>query len=364
MKRTALYELHKKSGAKMVEFAGWEMPLQYVGLRKEHITVRSSVGIFDVSHMGEIEITGTDSTDFCQYLSSNNLKNIESGQAQYTLLCNKNGGVVDDVIFYKYSDEQYLICVNASNTEKDFVWINKVGRECYFNIEIKDVSPGYAQIAVQGPNSVNLVADLLGEGIKNIKRFNFSKLKWNNINLMIARTGYTGEEGYEIFLDWDKGPELWIELIKSGHDFDVGPCGLGCRDTLRIEAGYPLYGHEIDDTTNPLEAGLGRFVKLDSDDFVGKNRIIESVESGNNRELIAFVVVDTGIPRQGYDILCGEDIIGKVTSGTHSPSLNKPIGMGLVKRNYDKNNLCIDIRNKKRRIELVNIPFYKKNNRS
>ncbi len=364
MKKTAQYDLHKKSGAKLVEFAGWEMPVEYEGLRKEHLAVRSSVGMFDVSHMGEIEISGPDSTDLSQYLSSNDLRNIQPGQAQYGLLCNENGGVVDDVIFYKFTDERYIICVNASNTERDFKWIKQVRQKYNFKSDVKDDSPSYSQIAIQGPKSADLLEQILGVDIKNIKRFRFSELEWENANLIVARTGYTGEDGFEIFLDWDKGPKLWGRLINEGFDFNIMPCGLGCRDTLRIEAGYPLYGHEIDEFTNPLEAGLGRFVKLDSDDFIGKSRIMESISSGNNRELIGFVMIDSGIPRQGYNILNGEDLIGKVTSGTYSPSLNKPIGMGLVKSKYDKNILCIDIRNKKRKIELVNIPFYKKNNRS
>jgi aminomethyltransferase len=362
MKQTALHENHKKSGAKIVEFAGWMMPVEYEGLKKEHLAVRSSVGIFDVSHMGEIEIIGSDAKEFCQKLTSNNINKIACGQAQYSVICNHEGGAVDDVISYKFSDRHFLICVNAANTDKDYDWVLKIKEEFGFESEVINKSSDYSQIAIQGPDAGNLLVKIMGERISSIKRFHFEKIGWNGIETIIARTGYTGEDGYEVFLPWDDGPILWEELLKCGQPLGLKKCGLGCRDTLRLEMGYPLYGNELNDMTNPVQSGLGFFVKSSEqdNDFVGKEAIVKQLEHGLENKLVGFAMIDPGIARKGYNIIEDNDVIGIVTSGTHSPSLNRSIGMGLINVNCDGKNLCVDIRNKYRKIEIVDIPFYKK----
>ena len=359
MKRTSLYQLHKDHGAKMVEFAGWEMPVQYEGVIPEHQAVRSVCGIFDVSHMGEIEVTGPDALRFCQWLSTNDASKIEIGQAQYTLVCYENGGVVDDVILYKFSDEKLLFCVNASNSDKVYAWAlsHKEG----FDVEVIDRSPEYSQIAVQGPESEAIVSESIGASLTDLKRFRFLTYNWNGSAMIIARTGYTGENGYELFLPWDAGPDLWQRLMETGGPRGLKPAGLGARDTLRLEMGYSLYGHEIDEHTNPLEAGLSRYVKLDSDDFIGKQAIQEKLSSGLNNVLVPFTMTERGIPRQGYGIYVDGERAGHVTSGTFSPSLEKPIGMGYLKGVEPENGVInIEIRNTLREAEITSLPFYKK----
>lgn len=365
MKKTALYEYHIRSGARMVDFAGWMMPVQYEGLKQEHLAVRSSVGIFDVSHMGEIELVGTDAEEFCQKLTSNNIHKITDGQAQYSVMCNNDGGAVDDVITYKLSQDHYLLCVNASNTDKDYDWILQVKNENGYSIEVIDNSSKYSQIAIQGPSSAALLKEILREEISDIRRFRFEKLDWDGAKLITARTGYTGEDGFEVYLPWGKGPELWEQLLSYGKEYDLKECGLGCRDTLRLEMGYPLYGNELDENTNPVEAGLGYFVKLSDidNDFIGKEAILSQKEAGFKRKLIGFEMTERGIARHGYNIIENNDIVGIVTSGTHSPSLDISIGMGIVNVECDEKNLYVDIRDKYRKIEIVDIPFYKKNNK-
>lgn len=356
----------------MVEFAGWEMPVQYEGVRREHLAVRSSGGLFDVSHMGEIELRGSDALSFCQWITSNDASKIEVNQAQYTLICNDKGGVVDDVILYKFSDENLLVCVNASNSSKVYEWIREhIGD---YNVEVLDRSPNYSQIAVQGPCSEAVLSEGIGIPLESMKRFCFLTCKWNGNDLIVARTGYTGENGYEIFLPWEAGPDLWTRLTETGSGKDLKPAGLGARDTLRLEMGYSLYGHEIDEGTNPLEAGLGRYVKLDAGDFIGKEKIEDSLARGLTSELIAFTMVERGIPRQSYPIFRDGEKLGSVTSGTFSPSLEIPIGMGYLnyggRGNYSEadgkelsnESIQIEIRNTLREARVASLPFYKKDN--
>lgn len=366
MKRTSLYQIHKDLGAKMVEFAGWEMPVQYEGVRQEHLAVRNSVGLFDVSHMGEIEVRGPEALKFCQWITTNDANKININQAQYTLICYENGGVVDDVILYKFSDENLLFCVNASNSTKVYEWVlAQVGD---FDVEITDRSPEYSQIAVQGPLSEAVLSESIGVSLADLKRFYFLTCTWNGNDLMVARTGYTGENGYEVFLPWDAGPGLWERLMEADGGRGVKPAGLGARDTLRLEMGYSLYGHEIDEETNPLEAGLERYVKLDGEDFIGKQAMVDSVAEGLKNELVAFTMVERGIPRQGYTIFRAGEHAGKVTSGTFSPSLEKPIGMGYLKRvdtqssgdKVDSERIQIEIRDTLREAQVTSLPFYKK----
>lgn len=359
MNRTALYGVHRQMGAKMVEFAGWEMPVEYSGIREEHIAVRNRAGLFDISHMGEIEIRGRNAFPFCQRITTNDVSKLEGFQAQYTLFCNHRGGVVDDVIVYRFSDECLLICVNAVNTEKDYEWVK--GLRNGFDVEILNRSPEFSQLALQGPNSQGILNEVLGSGFGMLKRFCFQLTSWNGVEITVSRTGYTGEDGFEIFLPWDSAPRLWNEILEKGKPYGIQPCGLGARDTLRIEMGYPLYGHEIDEDTNPLEAGLGRFIKIDKGDFIGKEALLKTMEEGPKRRLVGFEMIERGIPRQGYPILKGDVILGTVTSGTLSPSLEKPIGMGYLRTDIESSNeVEIEIRKNRRKAKIVSIPFIKK----
>jgi aminomethyltransferase len=358
MKRTAMYPIHKRLGARIVEFAGWEMPVQYDGVREEHLAVRRDAGIFDVSHMGEIEIRGQDAGRFCQSITTNDVYGIGDYQAQYTLFCNHKGGVVDDVILYRLADENYLFCVNASNTEKDYEWVIRVGSG--FDVEISDRSPEFSQIALQGPGSEAILSASLGIDLSSLKRFRFHKTVWNGAELLVARTGYTGEDGFEIFLPWDKGPRLWEKLMETGEPFGIKPCGLGARDTLRIEMGYSLYGHEINDDINPFEAGLGRYVKMNAGGFIGKEALERSLAEGIKHRICGFQMIDRGIPREGYGVYIDGALIGKVTSGTLSPSLGKSIGIAYMRGEVGiGDRIQIGIRNTYREARVVDIPFYK-----
>jgi len=358
MKKTALNSIHKELGAKMVEFAGWEMPVQYGGVRQEHLAVRKSAGLFDVSHMGEIEVRGKDAIKFCQWITTNDVKKVAVFQAQYTLLCNNEAGVVDDVIIYKFSDEHFLFCVNASNSDKDYAWIKK--EENKFEVEVLDKSPEYSQIAIQGPDSKSILSVAIGKGLDNIKKFRFKIINWNGYDMIVARTGYTGEEGFEIFLPWEGAPSLWMKLMESGKEYGIKPCGLAARDTLRIEMGYSLYGHEIDEDINPLEAGLERYIKLDGDDFIGKVELKKSLDNGLSNRLVGFELLERGIPRQGYKIFKNGASLGNVTSGTLSPSLEKSIGLGYLSSKENDDRIQIQIRDTFRDAKIVKIPFYSK----
>ncbi len=359
MNRTALYEVHKRLGGKMIEFAGWEMPVEYLGIRDEHLAVRESAGLFDISHMGEVEVCGKEASLLCQWVTTNDVTKLKNLQAEYTFLCNPKGGVIDDIIIYKFSDERFFICVNAANTIKDYGWIKSAGSR--FRAEVINKSPDFSQLALQGPNSEMVLNDVLESDFGSLKRFRCQLMNWNGIELIVARTGYTGEDGFEIFLPWDGAISLWNEILEKGKHFVVCPCGLGARDTLRIEMGYPLYGHEIDEDINPLEAGLSKFIKIDKGDFIGKESLINAIEIGLKRRLIGFEVVERGIPRQGYDILRDDIVIGAITSGTLSPSLKKPIGMGFLKTDIElRDEVDIEIRGTRRKAKIVSVPFYKK----
>jgi len=359
MRTTALHNIHKDNNAKIVDFAGWQMPVVYTGIREEHLAVRKSAGLFDVSHMGEILVKGDDALKYCQYLTTNDLSNVKNNQAQYTIICNERGGSVDDVLIYKFEENEYLFCVNASNTFKDFNWM--VENSSGFKVEVHNVSSSYSQLALQGPKSTDILKKIVGSEIELIKRFYFKEITWRGEDLIVSRTGYTGEEGFEIYLPWEKGPELWCDIQEEGGKFDLHLCGLGARDTLRLEMGYSLYGFELDEDISPLEAGLERYVKLEKEEFIGKDKLVESVKNGLKRTLAAFEMIDKGIPRNGYKIYLKDTIVGYVTSGTLSPSLGQSIGLGIVSSGAAENNeFFIDIRNNKRSAKMVTLPFYKK----
>lgn len=344
----------------MVEFAGWEMPVEYAGVKSEHLSVRNRAGLFDISHMGEIEVRGKDAFSLCQLVTTNDVAGIKDFQAQYTLLCNSDGGVIDDIIVYRFSEDRFFICVNAVNAAKDYEWIKNA--KGGFHAEVLDRSPDFALIALQGPYAPNVLSDTVGGEFISLKRFHCRPFDWNGISLIIARTGYTGGDGFEIFFPWDRAERVWSEIMEKGKPYGIQPCGLGARDTLRIEMGYPLYGHEIDDGTNPLEAGLDRFVKIAKGDFIGRDSIIRSLKNGLEKRLIAFEMEEPGIPRQGYGIFKNGAALGAVTSGTLSPSLQKSIGMGYLKNDtqLQDGEIEIEIRGTRRKAKIVPVPFLKK----
>ena len=361
MYKTELYPLHKMLGAKFIEFAGWEMPVEYTGIRYEHIAVRGTAGLFDISHMGEIEIIGKDASSFCHWLTTNDIRRLKNNQAQYTLLCNLEGGIIDDVILYKISEEHYFLCVNAVNRTKDFEWVSKVKGN--YDVNVLDSSFNYSQLALQGSHSENILNSVLSINFCELRRFYFVNSVWHDVNIIFARTGYTGEDGFEIFIPWGKAEHLWNAIMENKISTDVKPCGLGARDTLRIEMGYSLYDHEINENINPFESGLSRYVKIDKGDFIGKSALLRILEVGIVRKLYGFEMVEPGIARQGCQVFKDEEYVGTVTSGTLSPTLDKSIGIALLKAKVENGDeLYIEIRGRKRKAKLVSTPFYKKLN--
>lgn len=367
-KRTPLAQVHESLGARMVDFAGWWMPVQYRGLKEEHLSVRSGVGLFDVSHMGEFRVSGPKSLETLQWITTNDVAKLAAGEAHYSLFPNEAGGIVDDLIVYCVKpSEEYLLCVNAANIEKDFAFVQKNNRGAV----LKNESGDWGQIAVQGPKAVALLDRLfLKEASVNgsaapsaMKSFTHAEFKWNGTIVLVARTGYTGEDGAEVFVPAGKTVELWNELLEKGKDLGVEPIGLGARDTLRTEMKYSLYGHEIDDASNPYEAGLGWVTKPLAKDFLGKAPIVAVKEKGLKRKLIGFEMVDRGIPRQGYPLKSpAGEVIGVCTSGTMSPLTGASIGIGYVTVPFaaDGTEVAVEIRGKSVKAKVRPTPFIDK----
>ncbi|MFT5103132.1 MAG: aminomethyltransferase, partial [Candidatus Latescibacterota bacterium] len=328
MKNTALSHVHAALGAKMVPFAGYNMPVSYEGINMEHETVRNAVGVFDVSHMGEFLVQGPKAVDLIQKVTSNDASKLVDGQAQYSCFPNDNGGVVDDLIVYRIEDEKWLLVVNASNIEKDWNWINSKND---VGAELRDVSEGYSLLAIQGPKAIEAMQSLTSEDLSAISFYTFKVSDFAGVeHVIISATGYTGSGGFEIYCKNEEAEHVWNKVFEAGADFGIKPVGLAARDTLRLEMGYCLYGNDIDDTTSPLEAGLGWITKF-TKDFTNSENLKKEKERGVENRLVAFELNDRGIPRQGYDILDEHGAkIGRVTSGTMSPSLGKGIGMGYV----------------------------------
>ena len=356
LKHTPLHDLHVKLGARMVDFAGWHMPVQYQGVIEEHEGVRKKVGLFDVSHMGEIFFRGPKALESLQWLTTNDVSKLENGQAHYSLLPNEQGGLVDDIIVYCVEkNATYLVCVNASNADKDFEWMKAHNK----GAEIKNESAAWSQIAVQGPKAVELTARLLGPEVKDIKYFEFHSAKKNGHTWYVARTGYTGEDGYEVFLPNSDAPGFWNELLEKGRDLGVTPVGLGARDTLRTEMKYSLYGHEITSSTSALEAGLGWVIKFQKGDFIGR-QALEGQKGQLKNKLVGFKMLDKGIPRPDYPLISLDNVeIGKVTSGTHSPTLKEAIGIGYVRSEWSEpgKEFFVQIRGRNVRAHVVKTPF-------
>jgi aminomethyltransferase len=354
-KKTALNKIHHGLGAKMVEFAGYEMPIQYRGIRDEHRRVRETVGVFDVSHMGEIEIRGANALEMVQKITINDAAALAVGQVQYSAMCYEDGGIVDDLLVYRYA-EYFLLVVNASNKDKDFAWMlkNKIA-----GCEISDTSDAVTQIAVQGKKAEATLQKLTDVDLSAIQYYWFTDGELAGVPMLISRTGYTGEPGFELYFANEYAEAVWEKVFAAGAEFDIEPIGLGARDSLRLEKKMCLYGNDIDQTTNPLEAGLGWITKLDKGDFLGRDAMLAAKEAGLNRRLVALVLQESGFPRHGYEVYAGDEKVGEVTSGTVSPMLDKGIAMAYVATGHTKigTELSVMIRNKPVKAIVVKPPF-------
>ena len=360
MKKTSLFDIHVKSNAKMVPFAGFNMPVQFEGVNIEHLKVRNSVGIFDVSHMGEFLIDGDNATEFLNYICSNDILLMSNGKAQYNCLINHSGGIIDDSIVYKFGSNSYMIVVNASNIDKDWDWI--LEQNIKFNNKLTNISDSTSLLALQGPKANEVLQKLIDFDLSELTSYSFIKNDIKEIKgVIISTTGYTGSGGVELYVNNKDAVILYNLLIKTGEYLGIKPIGLAARDTLRLEMGYCLYGNDINDTTNPIEAGLKWATKTNKD-FIGIKHILNTIENGTEKKLIGFVLNERGIPRKGYKIFdSDQNEIGLVTSGTMSPILKKGIGMGYVKSYESKlgNKIFIQIRNKYVKSEIVKPPFIK-----
>lgn len=360
MNNTALTSVHIELGAKMVPFAGFNMPVQYEGVTAEHENVRNHVGVFDVSHMGEFLVSGPNALDLLQKVCSNDVSKLEVGKAQYSYLPNEQGGIVDDLIIYQIKEEQYLLVVNASNIEKDWQWISKYNKE--FGADLRNISDQYSLLAIQGPKAIEAMQSLTEIDLSAIKFYHFEVGPFAGIeHVIISATGYTGSGGFEVYCKNEEVGQLWEKVFEAGKEFGIKPIGLAARDTLRLEMGYCLYGNDIDETTSPLEAGLGWVTKF-TKDFVGSDILKAQKEKGLTNKLIGFKLEERGIPRTDYQITDNNgNVIGKVTSGTMAPSLGVGIGMGYVPIAYAEPGGTIGIQIRKNQIPatVVKLPFYK-----
>ncbi len=360
MKTTAFNKIHKGLGAKMVEFAGYEMPIEYSGIKTEHMCVREAVGVFDVSHMGEFWIKGPKALDLVAKITSNDPRILTQGQAQYSCFPNGKGGIVDDLLVYFYEPEKYMLVVNASNIEKDWNWV--VAQNEDVGAEIENASDSISQLAIQGPKATEVLQKLTKVNLDEIKFYTFTTDKFADVDdVIISATGYTGAGGFELYFRNDVAEQIWNAIFEAGAEFGIQPIGLAARDTLRLEMGYCLYGNDIDDTTSPIEAGLGWITKFNNGrKFIDREFLTMQKNEGVSRRLRGFILTERGIPRHGYDLENNEGtVIGHVTSGTMSPVLNKGIGMGYIAKEYSAfgTEVFVRIRNKTIPAEVVKIPF-------
>ncbi|MBK6963119.1 MAG: glycine cleavage system aminomethyltransferase GcvT [Bacteroidales bacterium] len=361
MKHTAFSALHEESGAKMVEFAGFYMPVQYEGLLAEHETVRKAVGVFDVSHMGEFWVKGPKALEFVQWVTSNDASKLTDGKVQYSCFPNDKGGIVDDLLVYRVNAETYLLVVNAANIDKDWAWVNsqnKMGATLY------NASDEISQLAIQGPLALKAMQKLTDTSVTDMEYYTFKKLDFAGVkDIIFSTTGYTGAGGCEIYFANEDAPKIWKAVFEAGAEFGIKPIGLGARDTLRLEMGFCLYGNDINDTTSPIEAGLGWITKFsDEKEFINKAALLKQKNEGVSKKLVGFEMIDKGIPRQHYAILdASGSAVGEVTSGTQSPSLKQAIGMGYVPTAFAKpdTEIFISIRDKALKAKVVKLPFYK-----
>ncbi|MTD29945.1 glycine cleavage system aminomethyltransferase GcvT [Planomicrobium sp. YIM 101495] len=362
LKRTPLFESYANFGGKTIDFGGWELPVQFAGIKDEHEAVRTKAGLFDVSHMGEVHVTGSGSLPFLQKMMTNDISKIKEGQAQYTAMCYEDGGTVDDLLTYKLAEDDYLLVVNAANIEKDLEWLNRFKTD---DVMIEDLSDEYALLAFQGPLAQEVLQRLTEFDLSSVKPFRFEQdVEIFGQKVLLSRTGYTGEDGFELYASPEAAIALWEAILTEGKEDGVVPAGLGCRDTLRFEACLALYGQELGETITPLEAGLNFVVKLAKDDFNGKEALAAQKEQGVPRKLIGIEMIDKGIPRHGYLVYHQDELIGSVTTGTQSPTLKKNIGLALVATEFAElgTEVEIEIRNKRVKAKFVETPFYKRSN--
>lgn len=365
MQRTPLAERHEALGAKMVDFAGWYMPVQYSGIMDEHRTVRTAAGLFDLGHMGQVDVSGPDALAFLQYVATNDVSRLEPGAAQYALLCYADGGVIDDIIIYRRpSGEGFFVVINASNTDKDVDWLlQKAGERSDLDVDVRNISAETGMIAIQGPRAAEIVANLSSVDLSDQPYFSMRETTIAGVPALAGRTGYTGEDGWEFYTPIDRAGDVWDALFETGAEYGLKPIGLGARDTLRLESRMPLYGNELSDEINPLEAGLGWAVKLDKGDFVGRDALASAKEAGVGRRTVGFKMVERGgVPRSHYDVQVDGKTVGFVTSGTASPTLGDNIGLAIVDRAVAGVGKPLDImiRGKAVRAEQVRTPFYKR----
>ena len=361
LKKTPLNAAHRALGGKMVDFGGWEMPVQYpAGVIEEHIATRTRAGLFDVSHMGEIWVEGPDAIPFVNRITTNDVTKLVDGQAHYSALPNEDGGVVDDLLVYRFAEDRLLLVVNAGTTDKDWEWINKnKGNE---NVSVRNASSEYCQIAIQGPKAVEILQKLTETELSPIGYYHFTEGKVDGVDAIISRTGYTGEDGFEVYAAADRAEQLWNKLLETGKEHGILPCGLAARNTLRLESAMSLYGHELSDEISTLEANLGWITKLQKGDFIGRDQIAALKESGLTRKLIGFEMKEPGIARDGFDIYVGDEKVGVVTSGSPAPFLKKNIGLAFLPPEFANvgQEIRIDVRGKRLAAEVVPTPFYKR----
>ncbi|WP_153732938.1 glycine cleavage system aminomethyltransferase GcvT [Sporosarcina obsidiansis] len=359
--RTPLFESYKEYGGKTIDFGGWELPVQFSSIKAEHEAVRTKAGLFDVSHMGEVLVSGNGALAYLQKLVTNDVSKLQVGQAQYTVMCNEQGGTIDDLLIYKLDEERYLLVVNASNIDKDVAWMQKHQTE---DVVIDNQSSDYALLALQGPAALTVLQKLTDEPLEDIKFFRFKEhVQVSGEDVLVSRTGYTGENGFEIYGTPQAITALWPKILQAGEAEGVVPAGLGARDTLRFEAGLPLYGQELSAIISPLEAGLGFVVKLNKEaDFIGKEALKKQKEDGVQRKLVGLEMIDKGIPRTGYKVYVVDQEIGEVTTGTQSPTLKKNIGFALLSTDYTElgTEVEVEIRSKRLKAKVIGTPFYKR----
>ncbi len=362
LKRTPLYQTHVAHGGKIIDFEGWALPVQFTSIIDEHRAVRHAAGLFDVSDMGEIMVEGADSLALLQLALTNNMERGRPGQVIYSPMCNEQGGVVDDLLIYCMGNDRYMLVVNAGNIEKDYQWLQGLAAR-FSHVSVSNESDDVGQIALQGPNSQAILQELTDCNLDVMKYYHFEdKVNVGGIEGLVSRTGYTGEDGFEVYCKPKDTPVLWEALMANAASWDLVPAGLGCRDTLRFEAGMPLYGQELDDERTPVEAKLSKFIDFTKEEFVGRERLLKQKEEKPKIRLIGFEMLGRGIPRTGYPLLSGGEEVGYVTTGSFAPSLNKNLGMGYVPWELRKigTDLVVQIRNREVEARVVKTPFYRK----
>lgn len=361
-KKTSLFDDHVKWGGKVIDFAGWALPVQYEGIMEEHNAVRNTAGLFDVSHMGEVEVKGSDAFNYIQNLITNDLSTLVDNQVLYTMMCYPTGGVVDDLLVYKFSNDHYYLVINAGNIYKDYKWM--LDQRGNYSVDVINISDQISELAIQGPKAQYILQKLTDIDLSSIGFFYCNrKVNIDGVECLVSRTGYTGEDGFEIYFPNEFASKLWNTILECGNKDGIKPCGLGCRDTLRFEVALPLYGNEISEDISPLEACLGFFVKLNKENFIGKDALVKQKEEGLKRKSIGFEMIEKGIPRHGYEVAVNGEVVGFVTTGYFSPSLKKNIGLAIVDLKYTELGAEVEIliRNKPSKAKVVSRKFYNKN---